>query len=232
MVFLVFSLVFSCCVSVFLGILLFLIYHLCQFLNRNYHSITESRAISCYSLFPPWECKQTWLLLNFVPTIDFTSSQFPADEKRQYQHISSFRWCIYHIVFFLVMYGPAAFRLWRWDMIETETKGLGRSVKYNTLNKRLLICTLNFVQDPRYCCRRKKLIHWKGINKHTHTRTRTYTLSFGKQDYFCYNMFTFFKIRNSKKSLLAHVNCAEIFCTANVCSTAWHFSIKFLRFRK
>ena len=36
-VFLVFSLVFPCCVSVFLGILLYLIYHLCQFLNRKYH---------------------------------------------------------------------------------------------------------------------------------------------------------------------------------------------------
>ena len=60
-------------------------YHLCQFLYRNYHSITKrSTAISCHSLFPTWECKQTWLLLNFVPTIDFTSSQFPAYEKRQW----------------------------------------------------------------------------------------------------------------------------------------------------
>ena len=56
----------------------------CQFLYRNYHSITKkNRAISCHSLFPAWECKQTWLLLNFVPTIDFTSSQFPSFEKRQ-----------------------------------------------------------------------------------------------------------------------------------------------------
>ena len=77
MVFLVFSLVFSCCVFVFLGILRHLIYHLCQFLNRNHHSVTKrSRAISCHSLFPAWECKQTWLLLNFVPTIDFTNSHF------------------------------------------------------------------------------------------------------------------------------------------------------------
>ena len=207
-------------------------YHLCQFLYRNYHSTTKKNtAISCHSLFPTWECKQTWLLLNFVPTIDFTSSQFPAYEKRQYQHISSFRWCIYHIVFFLVMYGPA-FRLWRWDMIETETKGFGRSVKYNTLNTRLLICTLNFVQDPRYCCRLKKFIHWKGINKHihTHAHARTHFLSENKITFVTTCLL--FKIRNSKKSLLAHVNCAEIFCTANVCSTARHFSIKFLRFRK
>ena len=56
----------------------------CQFLYRNYHNITKkNRAISCHSLFPAWECKQTWLLLNFVPSIDFTSSQFPAFEKRQ-----------------------------------------------------------------------------------------------------------------------------------------------------
>ena len=51
-------------------------YHLRQLLYRNYHSITKkSRAIGYHSLFPAWECKQTWLLLNFVPTIDFTSSQ-------------------------------------------------------------------------------------------------------------------------------------------------------------
>ena len=90
LVFLVFSLVFSCCVSVFLGILLYLIlslwfYHLCHFLYRNYHSITnKSRAISCHSLFPAWECKQTWLLLNLVPTIDFTSSQFSAHGQWQF----------------------------------------------------------------------------------------------------------------------------------------------------
>ena len=83
-VFLVFSLVFSCCVSVFLGILLYLILSAVSVLYRNYHSITKkSRAISCHSLFPAWECKQTWLFLNFVPTIDFTSSQFPAYKKRQ-----------------------------------------------------------------------------------------------------------------------------------------------------
>ena len=52
---------------------------------RNYNSITKkSRVISCHSLFTAWECKQTWLLLNFVPTISFTSSQFPAYEKRQW----------------------------------------------------------------------------------------------------------------------------------------------------
>ena len=31
-----------------------------------------------------WECKQSWLLRNFVSTINFTSSQFSAHEKRQY----------------------------------------------------------------------------------------------------------------------------------------------------
>ena len=83
-VFLVFPLVFSCCVSVFLGILLCLIYHLYQFLNRNYHSIRKkSRTITCHSLIPAGKCKQTWLLLNFVPTIDFTSSQFPTYKNRQ-----------------------------------------------------------------------------------------------------------------------------------------------------
>ena len=52
---------------------------------RNYNSITKkSRVISCHSLFTAWECKQTRLLLNFVPTISFTSSQFPAYEKRQW----------------------------------------------------------------------------------------------------------------------------------------------------
>ena len=91
-VFLVSSLVFSCCVSLFLEILLYLIYHLCQFFNKNYHSITKtSRVISCHSLCPPWECKQTWHLVNFVPTIDFTSSQFPAYEKRQLMRTSEIR---------------------------------------------------------------------------------------------------------------------------------------------
>ena len=61
-------------------------YHLCHFLYRTYHNITKkSRVISCNSLFPAWKCKQTWLLLNFVPIIDFTSSQFPAYEKRQWK---------------------------------------------------------------------------------------------------------------------------------------------------
>ena len=41
----------------------------------------KTRAISCHNLFPTVECKQTWLL-NFVSTIDFTSSQFAAYEKR------------------------------------------------------------------------------------------------------------------------------------------------------
>ena len=58
-------------------------YHLCQFLYRTYRGITKkSRAISCQSLFPAWECKQTWLFPYFVPTVGFTSSQFPAYEKR------------------------------------------------------------------------------------------------------------------------------------------------------
>ena len=60
----------------------------CQFLYRNDHSITkQSKAISCHSLFPAWECKQTWLLLNFVPTINFTSSLFLAYEKRQLGYV-------------------------------------------------------------------------------------------------------------------------------------------------
>ena len=61
-----------------------LFHHLYQFLYKNYHSITKkSRAISCHSLFPAWKCKRTWLLLSFVPTIGFTSSQFPTYEKQQ-----------------------------------------------------------------------------------------------------------------------------------------------------
>ena len=84
-VFLVFSLVFSCCASVFLESLLYLNFSPVSVFYRNYHSITKkSRAISCHSLIPAWECKQTWLLLNFVPIIDFTSSQFPAYEKQQW----------------------------------------------------------------------------------------------------------------------------------------------------
>ena len=35
------------------------------------------------TLFPTWECKQTWLRRNFVSTINVISSQFPAYEKRQ-----------------------------------------------------------------------------------------------------------------------------------------------------
>ena len=43
-------------------------YHLCQFLYRNYHSITKkSRAISCHSLFPAW-C--------VLRESSFTSNQF------------------------------------------------------------------------------------------------------------------------------------------------------------
>ena len=92
MVFLVFSLVFSCYVYVFLGILLYLISSPVSVFVQKYHSITKkSRAISCHSLFPVWECKQTWLLLNVVPTIDFTSSQFPNLQacsfiKKRLQH--------------------------------------------------------------------------------------------------------------------------------------------------
>ena len=37
-----------------------------------------------HSLFPAWECKQTWLLPDFIPTINFTSSQFPAYEKQKF----------------------------------------------------------------------------------------------------------------------------------------------------
>ena len=63
----------------------------CQFLYRNDHSITKKgRVISCYSLILTWECKQTWLLLNFVVTIDSTSSQFPAYEKQQWHQVL---WC-------------------------------------------------------------------------------------------------------------------------------------------
>ena len=73
-----FSLVFPCCVFVFLVILLYLIYHLCQFLNRNYLSITKkSRAFSCHSLFLAWECKKKWILLNFVPQSIFLVLRFP-----------------------------------------------------------------------------------------------------------------------------------------------------------
>ena len=83
-VFLVFSLAFSCCVSVFLGSLLYLILSPASFCTEIIIAKKKSRVISFHSLIPAWECKQTWLLLNFVPTIDFTSSQFPAYEKRQY----------------------------------------------------------------------------------------------------------------------------------------------------
>ena len=52
-VFLVFPLVFFCCVSVFLGILLYLILSPVSVFVRNYHSITKkSKAISCHCLFP------------------------------------------------------------------------------------------------------------------------------------------------------------------------------------
>ena len=85
-VFLVFSFVFICCVSIFLESLLHWILSPVSILYRNYHSITKnSRVNSCHSLILTWECKQTWLLLNFVPTIDFTSSQHPAHGKLQFR---------------------------------------------------------------------------------------------------------------------------------------------------
>ena len=83
-VFLVFSLVYSCCLCFLRNPVVFDFITCISF----YHGITKrSRAISCHSLFTTWECKQTWLLLNFVPTIDFTSSQFPAYEKRHLPRI-------------------------------------------------------------------------------------------------------------------------------------------------
>ena len=82
-VFSIFYLVFSCCLCILRNTAVWF-YHLCQFLFRTYHNITKKgRAVSCHSLFPVWERKQRWLLLNFVPTIDFTSSHFLAYEKRQ-----------------------------------------------------------------------------------------------------------------------------------------------------
>ena len=48
------------------------------------------QTTSWYNLFPAWECKQTWFLRNFVLTIDFTSFQFPTNEKRQYSSIFAF----------------------------------------------------------------------------------------------------------------------------------------------
>ena len=106
-VFLVFCLVFFCCVSVFLGILPYLIYYLCHFLNGNYHSITKkNRAISCHSLFPPWACKQTWLSLNFVTTIDLSSSQFPGYEKRNRDQL----WVDGRLEFTLICFGQDMLR--------------------------------------------------------------------------------------------------------------------------
>ena len=82
-VFSIFSLVFSCCLCILRNTAVWF-YHLRQLLFRTYHSITKkSRAISCHSLFPVWERKQRRLLLNFVPTIDFTSPHFLVYEKRQ-----------------------------------------------------------------------------------------------------------------------------------------------------
>ena len=123
-VFLVFSLVFFCCVSVFLGILPYLIYYLCQFFNRNDHRITKkSRAISYHSLFPPWECKQTWLPLNFVPTIDFTSSQFPGYEKRKWDQL----WVDGRLEFSLICFGHDMLRDFRSATLiscKTSTEGV------------------------------------------------------------------------------------------------------------
>ena len=83
-VLLVFSLVFSCCVSVFLGIVLYLILlPVSVFVQKLSQPNEKSRVISCYSLFNACQGKQTWLLLNFVSTIDFTSSPFSVSEKRQ-----------------------------------------------------------------------------------------------------------------------------------------------------
>ena len=53
-----------------------------------------------------------------------------ADSRSIYilsQYVWTFRQCIYHIVLFPVMDGPES-RLWRWNMIdsETEIKGLSR----------------------------------------------------------------------------------------------------------
>lgn len=40
------------------------------------------QTTSSHTLFPAWECKQIWLLRSFLPTIDFTSPQFPQSEKQ------------------------------------------------------------------------------------------------------------------------------------------------------
>ena len=72
----------------FLGILLYLILLPVSIFCTEIIIAQRKRAEPyslCHSLFPAWECKQIRLLLNFVPTIDFTSSHFPAYEKRQYR---------------------------------------------------------------------------------------------------------------------------------------------------
>ena len=85
LVFLVFSLVFWC-FSLYSEACYIWFYHLYQFLYRNYHGISNnSRAISCHSLISTWECKQTWLLLNFVPTIDFASSHSSRIKSDNYK---------------------------------------------------------------------------------------------------------------------------------------------------
>ena len=40
----------------------------------------------CYFQLEKVNKYDIWLLRNFVPTIDFTSSQFPAHEKRKYKY--------------------------------------------------------------------------------------------------------------------------------------------------
>ena len=85
LVFLAFSLVFWFCLSVFWS-LLYLILSLVSVLYRNCHGISNKRrAISCHSLISTWECKQTCLLLNFVPTIDFASSHSSRIKSDNYK---------------------------------------------------------------------------------------------------------------------------------------------------
>ena len=85
LVFLVFSLVFWCCLSVFWSRLYLILSLLWVFVQKLHGISNNSRAISCHSLISTWECKQTWLLLNFVPTIDFASSHSSRMKSDNYK---------------------------------------------------------------------------------------------------------------------------------------------------
>ena len=104
-------------------------YYLCQFLYRNYHSITKkSRAISCHSLFPAWECKQTWLLLNFIPTFEFFNHVFRRKRRKNRALILTF---LGNPIFFTI---SAIFRGKRGVKVGPKVQTLGWPLFYKVLN--------------------------------------------------------------------------------------------------